>query len=718
MNLTRVLKVALPEIPARRLQERYPQKPPGAVFKEHIEDGERVVRVVVPSQNAMFRFPPQSWELIQYFDGMRSYEDIAREYSTDVGQLHRAEEIREFADEIEALDFWQKSQQEKNIQLLQQSVAERRKLANSRKNKYADLSEIAFPAVNPDKFVTWWYGKTRFVYTWWFTALTLVAFSITAAITAIHWSEIGHDTWEFFNFTHKTWGDVLLFYVLALFALCWHELGHAHACKHYGGRVPEMGFLLIYLTPAFYTDTTEGFVLGTRYQRLIIAVAGAWAELLVCAVVTPLWWGTPPGSTVHNAAYLLILMTGIAGLLINWNPLMKLDGYHMLCEIVGIGELKEDSTAYVSAWVKRHIFHLPVEVPYVPKRRRLGFAVYAISSGVYSYTVLYILASFVGNVFRSFNPEWSFIPELGTAGLIFRSRIRSLVNFMKFLYLDKKDRILAILHDWKAKIAMAGMLVFVLLPLWHESASGKFQLEPGELSVIRNAVPGKVQEVFPREGDSVAAGDRVMRLTNVSLQSNQSQAEREHVAAEKKVNQASLKYSGLGEALQDTNRLAKHLEAANSEVASLEISSPLSGVILTPRVEDSIGRYLPEGTAIAEVGDLKTLKARVYISEYEIQIVRIGSPARLAIDGFAERFDARVADTGVTSSDFDSFSGNPDQFKGLSLHNFYTVELNIQNPDGRLQPGMIGYARIYGARRCAACLLWENVSRFFARKVW
>jgi putative peptide zinc metalloprotease protein len=718
MNLTRVLKVALPEIPARRLQERYPQKPPGAVFKEHIEEGERVVRVVVPSQNAMFRFPPQSWDLIQYFDGVRSYEDIARDYSNDAGQVHSAEEIREFADSIDALDFWQKSQQEKNIQLLQQSVTERRKLANNRKSKYADLSEITFPAVNPDKFVTWWYGKTRFVYTWWFTALTLVAFSITAAITIVHWSEIGRDTWEFFNFTHKTWGDVLLFYVLALFALCWHELGHAHACKHYGGRVPEMGFLLIYLTPAFYTDTTEGFVLGTRYQRLIIAVAGAWAELIVCAVATPLWWGTPPGSTVHNAAYLLILMTGIAGLLINWNPLMKLDGYHMLCEIVGIGELKEDSTAYVSAWVKKNLFQLPVEVPYVPKRRRLGFAVYAISSGVYSYTVLYILASFVGNVFRSFNPEWSFIPELGTAGLIFRSRIVSLVNFMKFLYLDKKDRILAILQGRNAKYALAGVAVFLLLPLWHESASGQFQLEPGNLSVIRNTVPGKVQEVFAREGDSVAAGDRIARLSNISLQTSQSQADREHVAAEKKVNQASMAYTGLGEALEDKHRLDKRLEAANLQLASLEVHSPHSGVILTPRVEDSIGRYLPEGTVIAEIGDLGTLKARVYVSEYEIQTVRIGSPARLAIDGFVARFNARVANTGVASADSDSFSGNPEQFKGLSVHNFYKVELNIPNPDGKLQPGMIGYARIYGERRSAAHLLLENATRFFARKLW
>ena len=52
--------------------------------------------------------------------------------------------------------------------------------------------------------------------------------------------------------------------------------------------------------------------------------------------------------------------------------------------------------------------------PYVPKRRRLGFAVYAIHSGIYSYTVLYVIARFVGNVFRNLNPEWSFIPELGT----------------------------------------------------------------------------------------------------------------------------------------------------------------------------------------------------------------------------------------------------------------------------------------------------------------
>ena len=57
-----------------------------------------------------------------------------------------------------------------------------------------------------------------------------------------------------------------------------------------------------------------------------------------------------------------MMLTGIVSLVVNWNPLIKLDGYYMLCEVIGIAELKEDSTAYLSAWVRRHIWRLPVDV--------------------------------------------------------------------------------------------------------------------------------------------------------------------------------------------------------------------------------------------------------------------------------------------------------------------------------------------------------------------
>ena len=85
--------------------------------------------------------------------------------------------------------------------------------------------------------------------------------------------------------------------------LCIHEIGHGLTVKHYGAPVPAMGFLLIYLTPGFYTDTTAGEVKGDRFQRLMIAVAGVWSELVICALVTPIWWGTPPNTPIHDFAY-------------------------------------------------------------------------------------------------------------------------------------------------------------------------------------------------------------------------------------------------------------------------------------------------------------------------------------------------------------------------------------------------------------------------------
>ncbi len=718
MNLTRVLNNALPDIPARTLSDRPPRKPPDVVFKEHIEDGRPIVRVLVPSQDAMYRFPPQQWALVELFDGSRSFEEIAELYSGQIGSAYDVEEVREFAASLEAMGFWFKTSQEKNIILMQQSAEERRKLLKSRKSKFGDLSQILFPAVNPDRFLTWLYRYTSFIYTWWFTLLTLVVFAVMTGITIVHWSEIGRDTLHFFNFSEKTWGDVGVFYLVAVGAMCWHEIAHGHACKHYGGRVPSMGFLLIYLTPAFYTDIGEGQVRASRYQRLIISLAGAWAELYICAVATFIWWGTAPDTTAHEIAYMMMLITGIASVLINFNPLMKLDGYHMLCEVLGIADLKEISTAYVSAWVKRHIWGLPVEVPYVPRRRKLGFAFYAILSGLYSYTVLYVLARFVGNVFRNFNPDWSFIPELATAALIFRSRIRNLVNFMKFLYLDKKDRLRAWFGTRQAIASAVLFLLFLFLPFWRESTTGRFVLEPVSVSVIRNPTPGILSAVFSTEGMAIAAGAPIAQLRNRPLESQLGRSLANYQVASMKANSAALRYSNLGASIQERDDLGRQTHELSDVVASLQLTSPISGIVLTPRLADRLGTQLPAGTELAEVADLRQMRARIYISEHDLYKVRVGQPARLQVQGFFQKWDSSVASLAPVSTDMDPRLSGPNKFEGLHPPNFYVVDLQIANSDARLKPGMVGTGRVYGGRRSMVGLGWDSLSRFISRKVW
>ena len=718
MNLTRVLDVALPELPARVISERAPRIPPDVVFREHIEEGKAIVRALVPSQESMYRFPKANWDLAQLFDGNRSYEEIATLYSGQTGAEYSVDEIREFAATLEAEEFWYRTPQEKNLLLMQKDAEKRRKALKTTKSRWGDLAQITFPAVNPDKFITWLYERTAFIYTWWFTCITLVFFAIMAAITAAHWSDIGRDTLYFFNFSQKTWADAGTFYIVAVVSMCWHEMGHGHACKHYGGRVPAMGFLLIYLTPAFYTDTTEGDVLASRYQRMVIAMAGMWSELYICAGATIVWWLSPPDTMLHSVAYMMMLITGIASVLINFNPLIKLDGYYILCEILGLMDLKENSTAYVSAWVKRHVWKLPVEVPFVPRRWRLGYAAYALASGVYTYTLLYLVAGLVGSIFRNFDPDWSFIPELATAALIFRSRIRTLVNFMKFVYLDKKDRIAAWFgsrHPWALGVAAA---VVLLLPLTHDTVKGPFVLEPVRTAVVRNVVPGSVTRVHADEGEAVQAGETLIELQNLPLQSEFARAEASYALAVDRANSAALRYADFGAADEERDRWAKQASALEAEASGLEVRSPISGLVLTPHAADRLGSYLTEGTTLVEVADLSRMRARIFVSEHDLYKLNTGSGARLQVDGVWGTLDARMISLSPQSSALDPGLAEANEFKGLSAPNFYVAEIEVSNAEGRLKPGMIGTARIYGVRRSLAGLAWQETWRYVVRKFW
>jgi len=716
MNITQALNVALPELPAKLMSERPPRVHPDIVFKEHIEEGKRVIRAYVPGVDAMFTFPPESWALIQLFDGQRSYAELAELQSLQTGATYSEDTIRDFAAEIDALNFWYRTPQEKNIKLMQKTADERRRM--QKKKKWGDLSEIKFPAVNPDRFLTWLHRQISFVYTPWFTVVTLLGFALMAGIFIAHWSEVGRDTLEFYNFADKSWFDVVAFYIIALVLLSIHEGAHGLTCKHYGAPVPSMGFLLIYLTPAFYTDTTAGEVKANRFERLMIAVSGVWSELIICALVTPIWWGTPPNTAVHDFAYTIILFTGVAVVLINWNPLMKLDGYYIICDLLGIPDLKEASTLYLSTWVKRNIWRLPVEVPYVPARRRPGFVVYAILSGLYSYSVLYVFARFIGNIARNFSTDWGFLFEIGTAYLIFRGRLRTLWNFMKFVYLDKKDRVQAWFTPQRKLAVSAAGIIFSLLPLWHESAVGRFVLEPAKLAVVRALVPGTVTRVYADEGQQVEAGAPIVQLRNEPLSSKLARSRSDLETAGDKANSDLLRYADYGAAEQERDRLGQQTRDFTSEATNLDVKAPISGLVTTPRVGDKVGSYVLEGTVLAEVADLTHLRARVYISEFDMYKLGPDTAARLQVDGLWGRRDARTVAIEPLSSDIAPALINVSKFKGQSPPRFYVFELLVENLTGPMRPGMTGTARLYGRRRSLAGMAAQDVVNFFGRKFW
>ena len=235
-----------------------------------------------------------------------------------------------------------------------------------------------------------------------------------------------------------------------------HESAHGLTCKHFGARVEKMQFLLMYFAPTFMCDCTQVWIVGDKKARISTIIAGIWVDLMICVVATIVWWGTATGMFIHDFAYKVMMVTGIGVTLLNLNPLIKLDGYYLLAELIDETDLKERSTAFVSSWIRKHIFRLPVEVEYVPRHRRVLYIVYS-----HAFRRVQLSVDGSGRDLRV--PHFAGVHAgVGLAagafaGLrIFKSRIVMLERFMKTVYLDKKERMFAWFTPVRARGAGSG----------------------------------------------------------------------------------------------------------------------------------------------------------------------------------------------------------------------------------------------------------------------
>src|SRR5262249_42163194 len=118
---------------------------------------------------------------------------------------------------------------------------------------------------------------------------------------------------------------VILLVTLTITAL--HEFAHGLACKHFGGDVREMGVLLIYyVLPGFYCNVTDIYRIGRKHQRLWVIFAGIYWQLVVSTLGGLFWLIATPYTFFADLA-LLVFIGGSFNILINCNPLIKLDGY-------------------------------------------------------------------------------------------------------------------------------------------------------------------------------------------------------------------------------------------------------------------------------------------------------------------------------------------------------------------------------------------------------
>jgi putative peptide zinc metalloprotease protein len=717
MNIVQALDAALPELPERIMRRDNPKLDPRIITREHLEDGSSMVVAKLPGTGFVLRFVPEQWKLLQLFDGNRSYQEISQLSAETTGAFFSEDDVREISGFLYAeTDFICKTPLEKNILLKQQLQGQRRK--QRKRFKIMDFTDITVKEwPNADRYISWLYPKLRFIYTPAFVLFSLLLFALMLWMWADRFGEIWTDSFEFYNFTTKSGTDLIEFWFLFAAMACFHETGHGLTCKHFGGNVEKMGFTLMYFAPSFFCDASQALVYANRWQRVAVSIAGIWIDLIICVFATIVWWGTATGMAIHDLSYKIMMVTGIGVSLLNLNPLIKLDGYLIFSDLVHEPELKEKSTLYLSSLVRKRIFGLPVEVEFVPRRRRAFYIIFAILSALYGYLLLSFLMVFTLHVLQSYTPEWAFVPAAAAGYWVFKSRIHMLVKFMKTVYLDKRERVKAWLTAPRVGALSTMALLIIFLPVWPDFVDARFVLAPTRKALVRAETPGTVTQVLAREGETVSAGQVLVELGDLPLQSAAARADADLHAASDQANLALTRYGDFGSAEHNRQEAAERKRTLASQVELLSITSPIQGVIVTPRLDDLLGSYLKSGAEIVEVADLSAMTARIYIPEFEMREVSLGSRVRLQPESRAVPFTSTLSAVGPASTAMEPGLIPKDQLKGISPPRFYVGSAPVTN-SGTLKEGMTGTAKIFITRRSIAGFLYIFSRDLVDRKIW
>src|SRR5690606_13205199 len=129
---------------------------------------------------------------------------------------------------------------------------------------------LRWPLFDPDRMLDRLAPLFRPVFTiWGFLAwLALVATGLVLAV--LHWGELTATSADQIISAGNIGLTLLTYPVIKLL----HEFGHGIAAKVWGGRVHEMGVMLLVMMPAPYVDASSATSFSGKWRRIVVSGAG------------------------------------------------------------------------------------------------------------------------------------------------------------------------------------------------------------------------------------------------------------------------------------------------------------------------------------------------------------------------------------------------------------------------------------------------------------
>ncbi len=557
------------------------------------------------------RFDPAAYAMIGLMDGRRTLEEIwsaaadrlggAVPTQDDVirllGQLHKADAL---------------------VSDLPPSVEEiaRRGERQARRSRWQSLRNPLFvriPLVDPDRFLAATCALVRPLFTVWGLLAWALLVLWAGSEAAVHWEALTD------NLADRVLATENLIILLVTFPLVklLHELGHGYAVKSADGEVHEIGVMLLVFMPVPYVEASSASAFRDKWRRFFVGAAGMMVELALAAAAMQVWLAAEPG-LVRAAAFNVMLIAGVSTLIFNGNPLLRFDGYYMLCDAIEVPNLATRANRYYYYLFQRYVAGLREQLsPAQDSGERLWFLFYAPASLAYRVVVMIGIAVFIAQAFFFVGvllAVWSaiqmFVIPLGKgAGFLFASPRLS----------GRRRRALVATGGFAAAVTAA----LFLLPLPHGTVAEGVVWAP-QRGRITAGVDGIVADVVVPSGTRVAAGEGLFRLDDPLLEAELRLLDATVEVLDRRLAAAEGLRPAEARILRQELASARHRQAyLRDRVAELTVRSPLDGVFLLQRpAGDLRGRYVSRGTPLGYVVEDATPVVRVAVQQSDVDWIR------------------------------------------------------------------------------------------------
>lgn len=243
------------------------------------------------------------------------------------------------------------------------------------------------------------------------------------------------------------------------------------------------------------------------------------------------------------------------------------------------------------------------------------------------------------------------------------------------------------------------------------SATGT--IKPLESVEVSSKITARVKQVLVKENDHVSAGQTVALLDGKDYETQKEQAEFTLNNAKIKYDRTNYLYNigakskeELDDAQYNYDTAESKLVEAESNLAETVIVSPMDGIVIGEPVTD--GTMAVQGnsnpTVIMRIADLSKKQILAKVDETDIGNVKIGQSATFTVDAYSGKtFTAVVSKISQTDLD-NSWNTNSSSSSGSSSSSsaaviYYSVTLDVDDPDGLLMPSMTARVDIETANK-------------------